>query len=45
MVRVTTTPLAAIATDAGFVDQPHLTRGFREHPNTTPGAYRRANRA
>ena len=41
----TATPLATIAADAGFVDQPHLTRVFREHLGTTPGAYRRARRS
>jgi len=35
-------PLAAIALDAGFYDQPHFTRTFREMTGTTPGTFRKA---
>jgi AraC family transcriptional regulator len=38
-------PLAAVALDAGFADQPHLTRAFRAAMGTTPGAFRAALRA
>jgi AraC family transcriptional regulator len=34
-------PLHAIALDAGFADQSHLTRTFRSATGTTPGAFRR----
>jgi AraC-like DNA-binding protein len=33
--------IADIALDAGFYDQSHLTRAFREGQGETPGAYRR----
>ena len=33
-------PLAAIAFDAGFADQSHLTRMFRKFTGTTPARYR-----
>lgn len=32
--------LAAVAFDAGFADQAHLTRAFRRETGLTPGAYR-----
>ena len=41
----TETPLAQIAAEAGFVDQSHLTRVFRDAIGTTPARYRRAHRA
>jgi AraC family transcriptional regulator len=41
----TETALAKIAADAGFVDQSHLTRVFRDALGTTPAKYRRAHRA
>ncbi|MGY2806809.1 helix-turn-helix domain-containing protein [Bradyrhizobium sp. USDA 4506] len=34
-------PIAAVAVDAGFSDQSHLTRLFRRTFGTTPGVYRR----
>lgn len=34
-------PLAAVASDAGFADQSHMTRLVREHTGLTPGAWRR----
>ena len=37
-------PIAAIAIDCGFCHQEHLTRVFRKHCGTTPGAYRAAVR-
>lgn len=40
----TDTPIAAIACDAGFSDQSHLTRAFKRHTGRTPAAYRRAAR-
>jgi AraC family transcriptional regulator len=39
------TPLAAVATQAGFSDQSHFTRVFRRHVGTTPARYRAATRA
>jgi AraC family transcriptional regulator len=41
----TDAPLAAIAADAGYVDQSHLTRIFREVVGTPPARYRRLRRA
>jgi AraC family transcriptional regulator len=35
--------LAAIATDAGCTDAPHLSRLFRRYAGCTPGAYRRVS--
>jgi AraC family transcriptional regulator len=32
-------PLAQIAVESGFHDQPHFTRAFRRVLGTTPGAY------
>lgn len=37
--------LAAIAADAGFTDQSHFTRSFRDALGTTPARYRRLHRA
>jgi AraC-like DNA-binding protein len=37
-------PLAAIAADAGFADQSHMTREFTRLLGLTPGAYRRVLR-
>lgn len=37
----TPVPTAQIAVEAGFVDQSHFTRRFREHYGTTPDHYRR----
>ena len=34
-------PLAAVASDAGFADQSHMTRVFRDQTGLTPGAWRR----
>jgi AraC family transcriptional regulator len=39
------TPLALIAARAGFADQSHFTRLFKERIGTTPAAYRRFVRA
>lgn len=36
-------PLGQIASEAGFSDQSHFTRWFRELIGTTPGTYRRAH--
>lgn len=38
-------PLAVVAARAGFADQSHFTRLFRQEIGTTPAAYRRAVRA
>ncbi|MEX2045927.1 MAG: AraC family transcriptional regulator [Chloroflexota bacterium] len=35
-------PIASLAHDAGFADQPHLTRAFRAFTGLTPARYRRA---
>lgn len=35
-------PLAAIAQDVGFADQPHMTRAFRKVMGITPAAYARS---
>lgn len=35
-------PLSAVAAEAGFADQSHLTRAFRAVKGVTPAAYRRA---
>jgi AraC family transcriptional regulator len=43
-LAATDAPLAAVALDAGFADQPHLTRAFRAAMGTTPGAFRAALR-
>jgi AraC-like DNA-binding protein len=37
-------PPAAVAAEAGFADQAHLTRWFRRYYGITPGAYRNAVR-
>ncbi len=37
-------PLADIALAAGFADQSHLSRRFREHVGLTPGSFRRLHR-
>ena len=37
-------PIAALAHDAGFADQPHLTRAFRAFTGLTPARYRRIRR-
>jgi AraC family transcriptional regulator len=34
------TPLAVIATEAGFADQSHFTRLFKQHAGVTPARYR-----
>jgi len=34
-------PIGDIALDAGFCDQAHFTRAFREFTGTTPAEYRR----
>lgn len=40
----TDSPIAAIAAEAGFADQAHLTRWFRKTLGATPSAYRRDRR-
>lgn len=34
-------PLAAVALEAGFADQSHFTRAFKQYVGVTPGEYRR----
>ena len=40
-IRHTRRPLADIASEAGFADQSHLSRVFKQHLGCTPGAWRR----
>jgi len=37
-------PIALLAIEAGFADQPHLTRAFRKFTGLTPARYRRLRR-
>lgn len=37
-------PIASLAHDAGFADQPHLTRAFHAFSGVTPARYRRLTR-
>jgi AraC family transcriptional regulator len=37
-------PIASLAIEAGFADQPHLTRAFRAFSGLTPARYRRLRR-
>ncbi|MDX1532315.1 MAG: AraC family transcriptional regulator [Rhodothermales bacterium] len=39
-LATTDEPLAAVALDAGFSDQPHLSRAFKAATGTTPAAFR-----
>ena len=41
----TDTPLAVIASQAGFADQSHFTRLFRQHLGITPARYRAQTQA
>ena len=41
-LATTDLPLSRIAADAGFYDQSHFTRLFRDETGVTPGEYRRA---
>jgi AraC family transcriptional regulator len=38
----TADPISRVALQAGFADQPHLTRAFKRHTGLTPAAYRRS---
>ena len=40
----TDTALAAVALAAGFADQSHFTRAFRDYTGFTPSVYRRTRR-
>lgn len=40
-LRETATPISQVALDAGFYDQSHMTRCFKQAFGMTPGAYRR----
>ena len=42
LLRRNSLPLADVALQAGFCDQSHLTRVFRDQAHLTPAAYRRA---
>lgn len=44
LLRRDSLPLAEVALQAGFFDQSHLTRVFRDQAHVTPAAYRRAMR-
>jgi AraC family transcriptional regulator len=44
-LRDSTDPIASLAHDAGFADQPHLTRAFRAFSGITPARYRRLSRS
>lgn len=41
-LAATDTSIARIALEAGYADQPHLTRAFKRATGTTPAAYRRS---
>ena len=43
LMTVTAGPLAAIAADAGFADQAHMTRAIRALTGLPPGRWRRSN--
>jgi AraC family transcriptional regulator len=43
-LTTTDTPVAAVAAEAGFADQSHVTRAFKRHTGLTPGRYRRVVR-
>jgi AraC family transcriptional regulator len=38
-------PLAEVAANAGFADQSHFTRVFKQHVGTTPARYREQTRS
>ncbi|MEN8374330.1 MAG: AraC family transcriptional regulator [Gemmatimonadota bacterium] len=44
LLAETPDPVSAVALDAGFYDQSHLTRSFRAALGVTPSAYRRMSR-
>lgn len=41
MITATSRPLAQIACDCGFADQPHLSKSFQRHVGMSPGRWRR----
>jgi AraC family transcriptional regulator len=45
LLRDSDLPLAEIAAECGFSDQSHFTRVFSRHMSTTPGKWRRMERA
>lgn len=44
LLTSTDLPIAGVADETGFADQPHLTRVFKAQTGLTPGAYRRLAR-
>lgn len=44
-LRMSDDPLASVAMAAGFTDQSHFTRLFKQHTGQTPGQYRQTTKA
>ena len=44
LLETSDTPLGQVALDAGFCDQGHFGRAFKEHTGVSPGKFRRGSR-